>query len=228
MSSTNGIRVMLVDDHPVTIRGLREVLEDEGGFDVVAQAADGEEAVARARETRPDVVVMDVMMPKKDGVEACREILDMLPDTKVVMLTASTEDDSIIEAIAAGASGFVNKYSGSDELVDAIRKVAGGGKMIPEDSVERVFRLIRAGNALVPSLKSLTTREREVLVHFARGKSYAGIAEILGLGAVTVRNAIYRVQDKLGVESKQEIVVWAVRSGLLDGEEPRQPVDPGS
>ncbi len=219
MSSTNGIRVMLVDDHPITRRGLREVLEDSGGFDVVAQAADGGEAVARTRETRPDVVVMDVIMPKKDGVEACREILDLLPDTKVVMLTASTEDDAVIEAISAGASGFVHKYSGSDELVDAIRKVAGGGKMIPEDSVERVFRLIRAGTALSPSPKALTTREKEVLVHFARGKSYAAIAEALGVGTVTVRNAIYRVQDKLGVESKQEIVVWAVRSGLLDEEE---------
>ncbi len=228
MSSTNGIRVMLVDDHPITRRGLREVLEDEGGFDVVAQAADGEEAVARAKETRPDAIVMDVIMPKKDGVEACRDILDLLPDTKVVMLTASTEDDSVIEAIAAGASGFVNKYSGSDELVDAIRKVARGGKTIPEDSVERVFRLIRAGTALLPSPKSLTTREREVLVHFARGKSYARIAEVLGVGTVTVRNAIYRVQDKLGMESKQEIVVWAVRSGLLDGEEARQPGDSGS
>ena len=219
MSSTNGIRVMLVDDHPITRRGLREVLEDSDGFDVVALAADGEEAVTRAEETRPDIVVMDVMMPKKDGVEACRDILDLLPDTKVLMLTASTEDDAVIEAIAAGAAGFVQKYLGSDELVNAIRKVAGGELMIPDDAVKQVFRLIRDGTAMAPGPKVLTAREREILTQFASGKSYGQIADDLGVGMTTVRNAIYRIQDKLGVESKQEIVVWAVRNGLLDDQE---------
>ena len=218
MSSSNRIRVLVVDDHPVMRRGLCEVLEDAGWFEVVGQAADGVEAVTRAEETRPDVVVMDVMMPNKDGVEACRDILDLLPDTKVLMLTASTEDDAVIEAIAAGASGFVQKYSGSDELVDAIRKVAGGALTIPDDTLAQVFRLIRSGVAMMPGPNMLTDREREVLEHFARGKSYAGIGEALGISAVTVRNAIYRVQDKLGVESKQEIVVWAVRNGLVDAE----------
>ena len=142
MSSSNRIRVMLVDDHPIVRRGLRDVLEDSGAFDVVGQAADGVEAVRTAQELRPDVIVMDVMMPKKDGVEACRDILDLLPDAKVLMLTASTEDDAVIEAIAAGATGFVQKYSGSDELVDALRQVAEGRLMIPEDAVRRVFKLL--------------------------------------------------------------------------------------
>ena len=216
MSSTNGIRVMLVDDHPIMRRGLREVLEDSGAFDVVAQAADGEEAVSTAEESRPDVIVMDVLMPKKDGVEACRDILDLLPDTKVLMLTASTEEDAVIEAIAAGATGFVQKYSGSDELVDTLRQVAEGRLMIPDDAVRRVFRLLRGGTVLMPGPKVLTVREREVLTHFAKGNPYARIAEALGVSTVTVRNAIYRVQNKLEVESKQEIVVWAVRNGLLD------------
>ena len=130
MSSSNRIRVMLVDDHPIVRRGLRDVLEDSGAFDVVGQAADGVEAVRTAEELRPDVIVMDVMMPKKDGVEACRDILDLLPDAKVLMLTASTEDDAVIEAIAAGATGFVQKYSGSDELVDT--PPAGGGGAIDD------------------------------------------------------------------------------------------------
>ena len=228
MPSTNGIRVMLVDDHPITRRGLREVLEDAGTFEVVAQAGDGVEAITRAEETRPDVVVMDVMMPKKDGVEACRSILDLLPETKVLMFTASSEEDAVIEAIAAGAAGFLQKYSGSDELMDAIRKVAEGRLMIPDDAVRRVFRLIRSGAVLTPGPNMLTVREREILTNFARGKPYAGIAEALGVSTVTVRNAIYRVQDKLGVESKQEIVVWAVRNGLLDGEEGPDTGDPGS
>ena len=169
MSSTYGIRVMLVDDHPITRRGLCEILEESEGFEVVAQAADGEEAVSIAEESQPDVIVMDVMMPKKDGVEACRDILDLLPDTRVLILTASTEDDAVIEAIAAGASGFVQKYSGSDELVEAIRKVAGGGLLIPDDAMRRVFGLIREGVALLPSQRVLTERERGVSRTSPRG-----------------------------------------------------------
>ena len=219
MSSTNGIRVLLVDDHPIARRGLREVLEDAGTFEVVAQAADGVEAVRVAKESRPDVVVMDVMMPGKDGVEACRDIMDLLHETHVLMLTASTEDDAVIEAIAAGATGFVQKYSGSDELVDAVRGVAEGRLMIPDDAVRRVFKLLRSGAHLTPGPKVLTMRERQIVTQFATGKSYARIAEALGVKMTTVRNAVYRVQDKLGVESKQEIVVWAVRNGLVDGEQ---------
>ena len=214
--SSNGIRVMLVDDHPTTRRGLKEVLEETGAFEVVAQAADGVEAVSTAEETRPDVIVMDVMMPGKDGVEACRDILDLLPDMKVLVLTASTEDDAVIEAIAAGATGFVLKYSGGDELVDVVRGVAEGRLMIPDDALRRVFKLIRDGAHVGSGPKMLTVRERQVLAQFAKGKSYARIAEALGVTMTTVRNAVYRVQDKLGVESKQEIVVWAVRNGLLD------------
>ena len=199
MSSNGGIKVMLVDDHPVMRRGLREVLQDSGGFEVVAEAPDGVEAVARAEESRPDVIVMDVMMPNKDGVEACRDILDLLPDTKVVMLTASAEDDAVIEAIAAGATGFVQKYTGSDELVDTVRQVVRGQLVIPDDAVRRVFRLVRSGTALMPGPKVLTVREREVLIQFARGKPNARIAEVMGIGRVTVRNTIYRIQDKLGL-----------------------------
>ena len=218
MSSKDVLRIMLVDDHPITRRGLREVLTEWGGFDVVAQAADGEEAVTQAEEMRPDVIIMDVMMPKKDGVEACRDILDLMPDTKVLMLTASTEDDAVIEAIAAGATGFVPKYSGSEELVDAIRKVSEGEMTIPEDAVRRVFRLLRSGRARMPSPEVLTARELDVLGHFVRGKAYSEIARAMGLRPVTVRNAIYRVQNKLGAQNKQGIVVWAARMGLLDDE----------
>lgn len=219
MSMKGGIRVMLVDDHPVVVRGLREELEDWDGFEVVGEAADGVEALSLAQETRPDVIVMDVMMPRKDGVDACRDILDLLPDTKVLMLTASTEDEAVIEAIAAGATGFVYKYSGGGELVDAVLRVSRGEVAIPDDVLRRTFRLIQRRTAMMPSSKLLTAREREILTHFAMGKSYAKIGQDLGVNMETARNAIYRVQDKLGLESKQEIVVWAVRHRLLDGEE---------
>ena len=218
MSTTERIRVMVVDDHPIMRNGLRDALEDVGDFEVVGLAGDGVEAVSTAQSLEPEVIVMDVMMPKKDGVDACREIMDLLPDTKVLMLTASTEEDAVVEAVAAGATGYLQKYSGPDELADAIREVAEGRLRIPDSAIRRVFALIRGHRELTihRALDSLTTREREVLKLFAGGRSYAEIAEAGGNRTVTVRNTIYRIQAKLGVNSKQEVVVWAVRNGLLD------------
>lgn len=223
MSTGSGIRVMLVDDHPIVRRGLRDVLEGSEGFEIVGEAADGAEALSRAEETQPDVIIMDVIMPKKDGVEACREVLDLLPDTKVLMLTASTDEDAVIESMAAGATGFVLKYTGSDELVTAVRQVAEGRLQVPDAAVKRVFRLMRSDGAVTPGPRMLTTREREILTLFSSGMSYARIADAIGASMVTIRNAIYRIQVKLSLSSKQEIVVWAVRNGLLDSAEGGEP-----
>ena len=160
---------------------------------------------------------MDVMMPNMDGVDACREIMELLPDTRVLMLTASTTEDAVVDAIAAGATGYLQKDSGPEELAEAIREVAQGRLRIPDKSIRRVFAMIRGQRALTASrvLKALTDREREILQMFASGKSYAQIAEVKGNKIVTVRNSIYRIQDKLGVDTKQEMVVWAVKNGLL-------------
>ena len=221
MSSMTRIKVMLADDHPIMRDGLRDSLEGEGDFEVVGVAVDGVEAVSMAQSVAPEVVVMDVMMPNMDGVDACREIMELLPDTRVLMLTASTTEDAVVEAIAAGATGYLQKDSGPEELAEAIREVAQGHLRIPEKSIRRVFALIRGQRALTASraLKALTDREREILQMFASGKSYAQIAGAKGNKVVTVRNSVYRIQDKLGVGSKQEMVVWAVKNGLLDEEE---------
>ena len=221
MSSMTRIKVMLADDHPIMRDGLRDALEGEGDFEVVGVAVDGVEAVSMAQSVAPEVVVMDVMMPNMDGVDACREIMELLPDTRVLMLTASTTEDAVVEAIAAGATGYLQKDSGPEELAEAIREVAQGHLRIPEKSIRRVFALIRGQRALTASraLKALTDREREILQMFASGKSYAQIAGAKGNKVVTVRNSVYRIQDKLGVGSKQEMVVWAVKNGLLDEEE---------
>ena len=218
MSSTEHIKVMVADDHPIMRDGLRDALEGEGDFEVVGSARDGVEAVRMAQSVAPEVIVMDVMMPNMDGVDACREIMELLPDTRVLMLTASTTEDAVVEAIAAGATGYLQKDSGPEELADAVRDVAQGRLRIPDKSIRRVFALIRGQRGLTASraLKALTDREREVLKMFASGESYAQIAEANGTKVVTVRNSIYRIQDKLGVETKQEMVVWAVRNGLLD------------
>ena len=218
MSSAGRIRVIVVDDHPVMRNGLRDVLEASGRFEVVGQAGDGEEAVRAVEELKPEVIVMDVIMPVKDGIDACREIMELLPDTRVMMLTASTEEDAVIEAVAAGATGYLEKYSRPEELVGAVLDVAEGRLRIPDEAVRRVFAMVRGERKLVSRrpLDNLTTLEREVLTLFASGRSYIEIAAARGNSTVTVRNTLYRIQDKLEIKTKQELVIWAVRNGLVD------------
>ena len=209
------IRILLADDHTVMREGLQLMLERSEEFEVVGHARDGVEAVKAASELSPDVIVMDVMMPKMDGVEACREIMESLPDTRVVMLTASTEADAVIEAVAAGATGYLQKVSGMDQLLSTVKVVASGEMRLPPEVVRRVFARIRSGGK-VEEEAELTPREKEILALFCRGMSYAAIAEAREVKPVTIRNAIYTIQMKLGLGTKQEIVVWAVRNGLLD------------
>ena len=212
------IRVLLADDHSIVLEGLVSMLKDSDEFEVVGQARDGVEAVKAASELSPDVIVMDVMMPGKDGVEACREIMETLPETRVVMLTASTEEDAVIEAVAAGATGYLQKVSGMDRLLSTLKLVAAGEMPVPPDVVRRVFARIRreAKAAAEAEQDELTGREKEMLASFSQGMSYAAIAEARGVKPVTIRNALYGIQSKLGLGTKQEIVVWAVRNGLLD------------
>ena len=218
MSTAGRIRVMLVDDHPVMRSGLRDVLEASGRFEVVGQAGDGEEAVRTAPELNPQVIVMDVIMPNKDGIDACREIMELLPDARVMMLTASSEDDAVIEAIAAGATGYLQKYSRPEELVQAVLDVAEGRLRIPEKAVRQVFAMVRGERGRFSRKPSdrLTALERETLTLFASGRSYPQIAEARGISTVTVRNTLYRIQDKLSIGTKQQLVVWAVQNGLVD------------
>ena len=218
MASVTQNSVLLVDDHEIMRDGLREVLHRAGDFQVVGEAADGEAAVKIAQELKPDVIVMDVMMPVKNGIDACREITEALPDTRVLILTAATEEDAVVEAVAAGATGYLQKYSGKEQLLRAVRDVADGEYSIPANVIRRVFAELRSsaqqGKSSDPG--RLTQRERDILALFAQGLSYAKIAEVRGNQPVTIRNAIYGIQDKLGIETKQELVVWAVRNGLLD------------
>ena len=218
MSLTGRTKVMLVDDHPIMRSGLRDVLEASGRFEVVGQAGDGEEAVRTVGELEPEVIVMDVIMPNKDGIDACREIMELLPETRVLMLTASSEEDAVIEAIAAGATGYLHKYSRPEELVQAVLDVAEGRLRIPDKVVRRVFAMVRADRELTSrqAAAKLTALERDVLTLFASGTSYSEMANVRGNSVVTVRNTLYRIQDKLGIGTKQELVIWAVRNGLVD------------
>ena len=218
MSWTKQIKVMLVDDHPIVRDALQALLEQSADFEVVGQAGDGVEAVKVAEDTRPDVIVMDVMMSERDGIEACRDIMALLPDTRVLMLTASSEEGAVIQAVAAGATGYLHKFSPKADLLTALREVVEGRLRIPDETVKRVFSAIREGSG--PGDRcgpgALNQRERDILALFASGKSYAQIGEIKGNSPLTIRNVVYRIQDRVGARTKQEIVVWAVRNGLLD------------
>ncbi len=211
-------KVLLVDDHELMRVGLREALERSGDFEVVGEAADGDSAVREALALKPDVIIMDVIMPLKDGIEACREIVDILPDTRVLMFTASPEEDAVVESFAAGATGYLEKYSGKEHLLRTARDVAQGEYRIPSEAVKRAFSDIRSGasKSTEQNSRNLTDREQQILTLFSKGLTYAEIADIRGNKWVTIRNAIYGIQNKLGLGTKRELVVWAVRAGLLD------------
>ena len=154
-------------------------------------------------------------MPKKDGVEACREIMESLPDTKVIMLTASTEANAVIEAVAAGATGYLQKVAGMDQVLGMMKGAAAGEGRLPTEVVRRVFARIRSRAKSKEEGRPDPEGEGDTCVVLP-GMSYVAIAEAREVKVVTIRNAIYTIQVKLGVASKQEIVVWAVRNGLLD------------
>ena len=221
MSSETKVSVMIVDDHAIVREGIAEVLEQSGEFEVVGQAGDGEEAVDKVRDLRPDVVIMDILMPVKNGIEACREIAAALPDTRVLMLTASNNHGAIVESVNAGATGYLQKYSGKDMLLSTVREVANGEFRVQGEAARRLVAGMGSGPSPIPpsELDRLTAREREILRMFAQGKSYAEIAAVRGNNPMTVRNAVYAIQRKLGVGTRQELGVWAARSGLLDDDE---------
>ena len=222
MKSNERIKVLVVDDHSIVREGLKYVLEQSGEFEVVGQAGDGVEAVRVAAELSPDLVVMDVMMPRKDGVEACRDIMDFAPETRVVMLTVANEETAVLEALAAGATGYLQKETDRERLLSTLRGVFWGELRLPAELARGVVAAIRcvseAGDAAEAA--GLTAREREILVSFAGGMTYTRIAEQRGIRPVTVRNAIYGIQHKLGVTSMQGLVLWAARNGLLDDYDP--------
>ena len=219
MTTDKPTRVMLVDDHAIMRDLLRDALENTGEFQVVAQAADGQDALRMVEEAAPDVIVMDVIMPVMDGIEACRQIMELLPDTRVLMLTASNEQDAIVSSIAAGATGYLQKYSGKEQLLTTLREVAQGEFRIPGSAARRLSRAVRSPSADAASelLGTLTDREKAILKLFAEGLTYQEIGEVRNNSALTVRNAVSGLQRKLGFRTRQQMVLWAVRAGLVDG-----------
>jgi len=213
---TPPIRILIADDHEVVRIGLAALLDRQPGFEVVAEAGSGDEAVRLARQHRPDVVVMDIRMPGGSGIDACRTITAELPDTPVVMLTSYADSDALFAAIDAGASGYVLKRVGSTELVDAVRTVAAGGSLLDPAVTRSVLDRLRNASRLeeAGAFADLTEQERRVLAHIADGASNRDIAERMGLAEKTVRNYVSSILAKLTLESRAQAAGYAIRNRL--------------
>jgi DNA-binding NarL/FixJ family response regulator len=217
-TATRSIRILIADDHEVVRIGLVSLLDRQAGFRVVAEAGSGDEAVRLARAHRPDVVVMDIRMPNGSGTDACRTITAEMPDTPVVMLTSYADEEALFEAIAAGASGYVLKRIGSDELVNAIRTVADGRSMLdPAVTAAVLERLRHAAHAEESgAFGELTEQERRVLAHLAQGESNREIATAMQLAEKTVRNYVSSILAKLSLASRAQAAAFAIRNRLSE------------
>jgi DNA-binding NarL/FixJ family response regulator len=214
------LRVLIVDDHALFRRGLQMVLSGESDIDVVGEAADGAEAIEKARSLTPDVVLMDVRMPRRSGIEATEQIRAELPDAKILMLTMSDEEADLYEAIKAGASGYLLKEISIEEVPDAIRSVWSGQSRISPSMASKLLSEFaamsqRGGDAKGVAAK-LTDRELQVLRLVAQGLNNKDIADKLFISENTVKNHIRNILDKLHLHSRMEAVVYAVKEKLLD------------
>lgn len=206
------VRVLIVDDHPLVRKGLQAILLSLDDMDVVGQAANGREAVAACEQTRPDVVLMDLVMPVMDGVTATRMIRERCPETQVVALTSFTDDEQIEGALRAGAIGYVLKNVSGEGIAGAIRCAHAGQSTFAPEAVKMLMRI----GADPPSEEyDLTAREREVLALLAQGLSNADIAHALFVSPSTAKTHVSRILGKLGVSSRTEAVSLAIREGLV-------------
>ena len=213
------IKVLLADDHTILRTGLRMLIGAAEGLEVVGEAGDGEEAVARADALRPDVVLMDITMPKMDGIQATREIRRMHPGIKVLMLTMHEDDAYLFRTIQAGGAGYVLKKAADAEVLDAIRHVAAGGAFIRPAVATRLMQDYQARvdqGEEAGSYGRLTEREREVLRLIAEGHTNTQIAARLVISVRTVESHRAHVMEKLGLQNRAELVKYALRKGLLD------------
>jgi two-component system NarL family response regulator len=220
----DAIRVLIADDHALFRRGLEMVLEEEDGIELVGQASDGAEAVQIAGEAVPDIVLMDIRMPKTTGIEAARAMKEVAPTAKIVMLTISDEEEDLFEAIRAGASGYLLKDIPLDEVAAAVRSVHGGQSLINPSMAGKLLTefatLARRDAEEEPSKHApapkLTDREMEVLRLVARGMNNRDIAKVLFISENTVKNHVRNILEKLQIHSRMEAVMIAVREKLIE------------
>jgi DNA-binding NarL/FixJ family response regulator len=214
----SAIRILLADDHTVVRKGLRLLLESQPGFQVIADAAEGREAVALAEQYRPDVVVMDIAMPILNGIEAARQICAKAPQTAIVFLSMHADEGYVLKALKSGARAYLLKDSAESDLINAVKAVTQGkaffspaiSKMLVDDYMRRMQE-----REVEDSYELLTTREREILQLLAEGKSNKEKAKILDLSPYTVETHRSNILQKLNLHSSAELILYAVRKGVI-------------
>jgi two-component system response regulator DevR len=210
------LRILLVDDHEVVRLGLKALLGRHPRFEVIGEAGTADEAVAKARVHKPDVIVMDIRLPGRSGIEATREIVPQLPDTKVIVLTTYADDELLMDAVAAGASGYVLKQIGSDDLVKALEAVARGDALLDPTMMNKAFARLRdaARKERGEAFRMLTEQEAKILALVARGRTNREIADEIFLSEKTVRNYVSSILGKLGLAHRSQAAAYAVEHGL--------------
>jgi len=208
------IRVLIADDHTIMRQGLRQILEEQADITVVAEAKDGREVLEIVRQHELDVILLDISMPGRSGLEVLREVLAIRPSLAVLMLTMHREELYAVRALRAGASGYLTKASAATELVTALRKVAQGGKYVTASVAERLTLEFQKGGER-PLHEALSDREHQVMCLIASGKGVAEIAEELCLSSKTVSTYKARILQKLGLKNNAEIVRYAINEGLI-------------
>lgn len=213
-------RILIVDDHAVVRKGLQSFLELHPAFEVAGEAASGEESVTRARELRPDLILMDVRMPGMNGIEACRRILEEQPDTKVVMLTSYSDEESVMASILAGAKGYILKKVDTDILMKDLERVSQGESLLDPAVTQQVFERIRvltrsaSVEDAMKTLDGLTNQEKRILTLIAKGKTNKEIASELLISSKTVRNHVTNILGKLNLSNRTQAATYAAGIGL--------------
>ncbi len=205
------LRAFLVDDHEVVRSGLRSLLESEGDIEVVGEAGTAEQAMGRIPPTRPDVAVLDVRLPDGNGIEVCREIRSRMPDLRCLVLTSFADDEALLAAVMAGASGYLLKQIRGTDLVDAVRRAGAGDSLIDAATKDRLLQRLQEGPHEDPRLSRLTAQERRILDLIAEGKTNREIAGQLFLAEKTVKNYVSNLLAKLGMQRRTEAAVFATR-----------------
>jgi DNA-binding NarL/FixJ family response regulator len=210
------IRVLLVEDHSIVREGLRRIVEESGRMTVVAEAADGREALAKARAKRPDVAVVDISLPGPDGLEVIGRLLLLYPDLPVLMLTMHEEEQYVVRAIEAGAKGYLTKRSAPEQLVKAIAQVYEGHRYLSEEASEALALRVARGDRGHSLMDTLSTREMQVLRRLAMGHTNREIAEMYGISIKTVDTYRFRLLKKLNLRNNAELSRFAIQNRLIE------------